>query len=773
MKKNDFCKEWQFAEQGNEKKPVILPHDAMLLSGREADAPSGSGEAFYRGGIYEYEKHFVVPEEWKDKRIVLQFEGIYQKVTVSVNGKELVSHSYGYTPFFVELADVLNYGAENVMEVVADNSLQPCSRWYTGGGIYRPVWLWVGEKDSVLPEEIKVTTLAINPAKVKVELNTKNVNSTIEILDGEKVIASWTGTSAEMEIPDAKLWSEETPHLYICKVGNTEVKFGIREISWSTKGLFINGKETLLKGACIHHDNGIVGAASFPESEWRRVKILKEAGYNAIRSAHNPISTAALDACDELGMYVMDEGWDMWYNHKTRHDYATDFMGHYEEDIEAMVARDYNHPSVIMYSIGNEVSEPARTKGVELAQKLADKFRSLDETRIITGGMNLSIIKGAAGGKGVYNEEEGGMNSDNSQSMQAMNSTVFNMVTSIVGSGMNKAANSDSVDKVVTPLLNILDVCGYNYASGRYPLEGKKHPERIVVGSETFPQDIAKNWAMVKKYPYLIGDFMWTGWDYLGENGLGAWAYSEDGKGFGKPWPWKLADTGAFDILGNPTAEVFWAQAAWDCLENPAISMQPINHGNKKPAKMTWRGSNGLPSYSYRGCEGTKGLVEVFTQADKVELFVNGKSVGKKKVKNCQAKFKVTYCPGEIKAVAYDAAGKKLGESLLKSSIGKLRIKAEVERPLTDSMVRYVDISLVGENNIVESNADQQLSVAVEGGTLLGFGSANPRTEEEFDTGSYETYYGKAQAMILLDEKKQACLTISGKGLDDVVIQIQ
>ena len=326
MNKIDFCKEWHFAEKGKEKTPVILPHDAMLLSGREANAPSGSGEAFYCGGVYEYEKKFYVPEEWTGKRIILQFEGIYQKAEVIINGKKAANHIYGYTPFKIELADIVNYGTENFIEIIADNSQQPCSRWYTGGGIYRPVWLFVGEKGGLLPEEIKVTTISIHPAKVKVELPTCETEKMIEILDNGNVIASGAGSQVTFEIADAKLWSEETPYLYTCRVGSTEVKFGIREIKWSPKGLFINGKETLLKGACVHHDNGILGAASFPESEWRRVKILKDAGYNAIRSSHNPISTAALDACDALGMYVMDEGWDMWYNHKTKFDYASDFI---------------------------------------------------------------------------------------------------------------------------------------------------------------------------------------------------------------------------------------------------------------------------------------------------------------------------------------------------------------------------------------------------------------------------------------------------------------
>ncbi len=480
----------------------------------------------------------------------------------------------------------------------------------------------------------------------------------------------------------------------------------------------------------------------------RRVKMLKDAGFNAIRSSHNPCSRALLDACDKLGVYVMDEAWDMWYNHKNKYDYASQWRENYKSDLLAIVSRDYNHPSVILYSIGNEVSEPARDEGVEAAKEMVSLLHEADPTRPVTGGFNLMIITSAKKGKGVYDENGGGRDESGDKAMAGMNSTLFNMVTNMVGTGMNKSANSKKADAAVSPVMDALDICGYNYASGRYPLDGKLHPDRLIFGSETFPQDIAKNWEMVKEYPYLIGDFMWTAWDYLGEAGLGAWGYTPDSKGFNKPYPWLLADTGAMDILGNPNGEMFLAQAAWGQLDAPKIAVQPINH-DTKPAKMVWRGTNAIPSWSWRGCEGKKAVVEVYTNQPTVELFQDGKSLRQKKTKLCKAVFKTAYHPGRLEAVSFDASGREMGRSALTSANGALRltVAAEVSEADTGEIV-YIPVAVTDENGVVESNADSAVAVTVEGGELLAFGSADPRTEDRFDAGKYTTYYGRALAVV-------------------------
>ena len=774
MNSNPFNQNWKFRKQGREEtQTVTLPHDAMIHERREPNGAGGSAHGFFPGGIYVYEKNFTAPAEWADKTVFIEFEGVYRNSVVSINGKSVGGRAYGYVPFRICADPLLNYGGENTITVTVDNSQLPNSRWYTGSGIYRPVNLIVGNKTHIEWQGVRVSTISYQPARIKVETESNGGEAVVEILDGDKVVASGRGASLELDIPDAKLWSDETPYLYTCYVTLAEhgqvvdevtQRFGVRKVEWNSKGLFINGKETLLRGGCYHHDNGILGAATFDKSEERRVRIMKEAGFNALRSSHNPTSRAMLEACDKYGMYLMDETWDMWYSHKNKFDYASNFEKDWREDIRSMIERDFNHPSVILYSIGNEVSEPAQEKGVKLAKEMVEYIHSLDRNRAVTGGINLMIISRSAKGKGIYKADGGRDDGGKQNAMGGMNSTIFNMITSMVGPGMNKGANGKKADVVTSPVLDALDIAGYNYASGRYPLEGKAHPDRVIFGSETFPQDIYKNWQMVKKYPYLVGDFMWTAWDYLGETGIGAWSYTPDGKAFDKPYPWLLADVGALDLLGNPNGELFLAQAAWGLLKKPAIAVQPVNHHGIKPAKSVWRGTNALPSWSWQGCEGNKAIIEVYADAATVELLLNGKSLGKKKIKDCKAIFKTKDPPGTLTAVAYDAGGQELSRNELKSASGSIRLVAEPEETAVKAgNIVYIPISLVGQNGVLERNADCKLTAAVENGELLAFGSANPRTEERYDSGNFTTYYGCAMAIVRAGQAGTVTLSVKNE----------
>ena len=784
MKKVDFNVGWDFKTKETSLKNLTLPHDAQLLDGRSADSPGGSGHGYFVGNIYEYEKRFTAPLEWQTKHIELLFEGVYRNTSVELNGKLIGEHAYGYTGFTVVLDDALKFDEENVLRVVVDNLKLPNSRWYSGGGIYRPVSLLIGEKNHIAWEGVRVTTESIRPAKVRVETEATGGEVSVEIRKDGTVVASQKGADVTIEVEDAKLWSCDTPQLYEAKVtlekdGVTvdEVveTFGIRKVSWDTNGFYINGVNTYLRGGCVHHDNGVIGAASYKESEWRRVRILKEQGFNAIRVSHNPASTEMLAACDYYGMYVMDETFDMWYVKKTKYDYGLDFHKCWKSDVAAMIKRDYNHPSVVMYSIGNEVSEPGKEDGVKQGKEIISFVKEMDTTRAVTGGMNLMIMGNYAKGKGQYDnaDKEPEKKGEKEEGKTKNASLFFNILATMIGPGMNKAGNSKKVDAVTSPILDALDIAGYNYANGRYPLDGKEHPNRIVVGSETFPYELGKNWDMVKKYPYLIGDFMWTAWDYLGESGLGAWSYT-GGMPFNRPYPWLLGGAGVIDILGNPDSSADYAKVVWKQRKTPAIGVRPVNHPGVRVSKSVWRGTNAIPSWSWKDCQGNKAEIDVFADASYVELFVNGKRIGKKKIKDYKAFFKTKYEAGEIAAVAYDENGVEIARSnLVTAKNATLQILPEKEA-YAPGEIAYVNIAVCDKDGVVESNDDRKVSLSVEGGELLGFGSANPCTEEDFTDGCYTTYFGRAQAIIRVGEGSEfKVITEDREGSAEKIVKIE
>ena len=756
---------WRYRKNGEDIwQNVTLPHDAMIHDKRDPASPGKDANGYFIGGVYEYEKRFTAPSDWAEKHLEVEFGGIYRNSKVYCNGVLVAQRPYGYVPFTAVLDDAIRPGEENVLRVVADNSELPSSRWYSGGGIYREVRLLTGEKAHIAWKGVQISTLSVHPeAEIGVSItseNTTGCEAFTEIFDGEVCVVSGRGTRLTLTIPDAKLWSEEYPSLYRYRTTlsrNGEVmdveegSFGIRKLSWSNKGLFLNGKRILLRGACIHHDNGVLGAAAFPQAEERKIRILKENGYNAVRISHHPASDALLAACDKLGVYVMDEAFDMWYKSKNPYDYARDFETWHLRDLEAMVRQDFNHPSVILYSIGNEVSEPAEPKGLQTAKEMIDYLHSLDANRAVTGGMNLMIMFLSSKGKGLY--DDGGLAAQQagektSTREKVSGSLFFNRMVSTMGKLVNAISNLDAAEKAASGVLNALDIPGYNYASGRYPKEGKRHPDRVLFGSETYPQDIAKNWAMVEKYPYVVGDFMWTGWDYLGEAAIGAWNY-EGTSLLNVAYPWLLSGAGAIDITGKPGAEAFYAATVWKQTEQPYLGVRPVKHSGKALMKSAWRGTNAIDSWSWHGCEGKEAFVEVYGRGSKAELSMNGKVIGIKTLRDYKACFKTRYEAGTLTVRILSKDGRETGKTELRSSVGapRLRLRTEEETVKPGDLV-HLHVEIVGENGEVEANADRPLILTIEGGELLGFGSANPKTEDSFDSGESHSYYGRALAVL-------------------------
>lgn len=762
MKKVLWNHDWTFENQRGISSRVTLPHDAMQSEGRAAGAPSGNSGAHYLGGTYTYTKRFQLTRQQAAGNVQVQFDGVYRRAAVSVNGHRCKEVSYGYVPFWVELTDFVREGTNEII-VEVDNSRQPDSRWYSGSGIYRSVWLWTGDRCRIEPCGIQITTKSIHPALVGVRVAHHGGEAEVEIWDGDRFVTKKNGDDLELEIPEAELWSDETPKLYRCHVllkkdqavtDEADQTFGIRLLSYDTTGFYVNGKRTLLRGGCLHHDNGILGACSLPEAEERRLRIMKEAGFNAIRCAHNPASGDLLEVCDQIGIYVMEEMWDMWYQRKSRYDYGHDFPKHWREDVEAVVKRDQPHPSVILYSIGNEVTEPYEEKGVELGKEIVALFHELDDTRPTTVGINMALLAMSAMGMGLYDK----VDEQTEEMAPAVNSTVFNETVSR-NNQLVLASCREDVDRLSTPILDAVDIAGYNYAAPRYPLDAKQHPKRVSVGSETFPHQLAATWKAMESCPYVIGDFMWTAWDYLGECSLGAWTAEPDGLAFAKPYPWKLADEGAFDLLGNPTGEALWAEAVWK--HKTSVGVRPVLHADHTLAKGAWRGTNAVPCWSFRGCEGRQAIVEVYTPGKTAALFLNGQQVGVSDTTDMRAMFTITYQPGKLEAVAFDEDGEECGRSCLQSAREEVHWNVNSESEiLWPGQTAYFTIALADADGVVEGNADEMLSLRVQGGELLGFGSAAPRTEAEFLDGIYPSRYGRALAVVRIQNGEKLRLTL-------------
>ena len=796
MKKLDFNRGWTVQKDGSDIiKTVDLPHDAMLYEERSKEAKTAGASAYFEPGKYIYKKQFTVPQEWQGQKVILECEGVYQNAIVCLNGKQLAERPYGYTDFYVDLTEDLAAEGENELVIVADNADAPNSRWYSGSGIYRPVWLHVGAEQSIAPQGIRVKTADAQTAEVEVCLNGEAEGLTIktQILDGDNVVAEGVGSPVVLTVLDAKLWSEEAPNLYRCCVtlekdgeivDSDEVSFGFRTLSWGADGLKVNGQEVLLRGACIHHDNGILGACAFADAEERRVRILKEAGFNAIRSAHNPMSKAMLDACDRLGMYVMDENFDMWLIHKNPFDYGKEkFTTWWKADTKAMIDKDYSHPSVLLYSIGNEISDLGMEAGQKICKEMADFVRSLDATRPVTLGINLMLATMVAKGKGMYgNGQEGEKEKKTgSQSMDSMpTSAFFNMLMNKMGGLMEMAAKGKGADKIVEKVCDFLDMPGYNYAAPRYLKEAKTWPERPFVGSETLPKALYGNWQLVKKIPQLTGDFMWTGWDYLGESGIGTVQYKD--KKTKKDVEEGLiisGGPGVIDICGKMRPEVGWNRIIWGLEKLPVIGVDPVDHADDFAAVSMWRGTDAVSSWSWPGCEGKKTNVVVYSDAAQVELKVGSKSYGKQKVKKDQAHFKkVVYEPGQITAIAYDDKGNRIGASSLMTAKEETVLSVIPEKQVLKANGQdlcFLDLRITDAEGTVKSSADQKLTITVEGaGTLQGFGSARPHMAETFVDAAHTTYRGYALAAIRAGyEAGEIKVTVSGDGLEAQTITLQ
>lgn len=780
----------------NSKVTVALPHDAMIREKRDKDCPAGAQSGFYPGGVYIYEKSFFAPEEWEKQDVVLEFEGIYGIAKVWINGALAKVNRNGYMGFSIDLKSWLCYGQENLIKIDVDNSNQPNSRWYTGAGIYRDVNLWTGKGVYIPHDKIKITTLVVNndAAVVEVCARLENTNrhaieseSKIELMyDGKTVAAekqkvvfyAEDSETIRIQIPVAHphKWTPETPDLYKCCI-KTYVKdemcdeytvdFGIRTLALDPiNGFQINGETVKLRGTCIHHDNGVVGAETFPEAEWYRCKRLKEAGFNAIRSAHHPMSRAMLEACDHLGMLVMDELTDMWNKSKNTYDFSDIFMQEATSWIDHMVDKDYNHPSVVIYSVGNEIQEAGTKQGAWINRTLCNRFHELDNTRFTTNALNglncagkrLRVIM-----KEVI--EKFGMDTQGSGSGGGSNA-LNSFMSLMSGEKGEFFAKHPLVSEALEECSQSCDIIGLNYLSGRYELEHELHPGKTVLGTETYPADIENLWNKVKKYPHVIGDFTWTGYDYIGEAGVGIFHYDEK-QNFTSIYPERLGYIGDIDLIGNRRPISFFREIVYGLTDQPYIAVERMEHAGQNASKTAWMFKDNISSWTWKGFEGKTACVDVYSSGDEVELFLNGRTLGRKPAgKDCHytATYEVAYEAGCLKAVAY-REGQMIGEYSINTAGAVTTLKTErVTENERDAA--YVKVWLTDDNGIKNAQETEKkiLHAEVTGnGVLEGFGSANPSSEEDYYSDTITTFDGCALAVVRwidLKSKEQALLRI-------------
>lgn len=777
-KSNSFME--MIVGSGSEPARVTLPHDAMI--GTERSPAGHAATAFFPSGSWEYTKSFEVSPDGEEGAVFLEFEGVYRDARVLVNGTLVAHRPFGYSGFTVQVDHLLRFGAPN--EVKVEARAHDDSRWYSGSGIYRSVWLHQGGRLHLVPGGLQLITPEIDDDVAVVAVSAEVRNQSIglrsavlrvEVLDADGTVvadAEAPVTTApgdvltarqRLIVPTPRRWGPDDPFLYTCRatllddgemLDEEATTFGIRALTVDPiRGLRINGEPVVLRGACVHHDNGLLGAATIGRAEERRVELLKEAGFNAIRSAHNPLSRPMLEACDRLGVLVMDETFDMWTQPKSEHDYALRFPDWWEADVEAMVRKDRNHPSVLLYSIGNEIPEAGTPMGARVGRGLAEKIRSLDSTRLVTEGISGLLV----GGSELFAQLAEGRHG--AAEVEPDKETGVNTAMTQIADRLNDLMRSPVVARNSAQTASYLDVVGYNYMESRLGTDGELYPNRVIVGSETHPAAIDTGWAAVRRHPHVIGDFTWTGWDYLGEAGIGRTVYGRSDGTPGMPsflgeFPWRTAWCGDIDITGHRRPQSYYREIVFGLRTDPYLAVQRPEHHDEVAAGTPWSWTDVVSTWSWAGHEGAAVTVEVYADADEVELVVNGQSVGRQpsgEKNRYRSAFETTYVPGVVEALAF-RNGAEVGRTAVRSAAVRVMLEATVDRSVINADsedLAFVTLRLVDEDGVLHVALDRRIEVEVDGpGVLAALGSANPATEEGFTGPSCTTFDGRALAIV-------------------------
>ena len=726
-------------------RQVSVPHDWSIEDRPDGSPPfdrnavSGQDAGYLPGGIGWYRRHLALDAREAAQTVQVRFEAIYMDADVWINGEHVAKHHYGYSAFTVDLTGKVHAG-DNVLAIRVDHA-DPSSRWYAGSGLIRPATLELLPPVHIEPDSIQVTTPVATSERGEVNAKLAIANDTANPQSVEVIsrIVSPTGRAvlqkdhrttlapgakateqASFELGEPALWSPDSPNLYVLEQtvrtadGVSDIRrtrFGIRTIAVdAVQGLRINGKRFVLRGGNVHHDNYMLGAAGLPDADARKVALMKAAGYNAIRSAHNPASQATLDAADELGMLVVDEAFDAWSRSKKAQDYARFFAQDWHADLDSLVLSGRNHPSVLFWSIGNEIPEQGTAPGIETARQMVARVRLLDTTRPITQAVS-----------------SGGRQSDGQ--------------------------------------FAVLDVAGYNYHAHEFADDHQRFPQRVMFTSESVPKDAFTYWRSVETMPWVLGDFVWTAVDYLGETGIGWMGYSQDWQKLG-PYPWHLAYCGEIDATGRKRPAAYYREVLWKSGIDPisAFVQQPPGTEDLPdrhlfpitPPHLDWSLDDVHPSWTWPGQEGKPLEVVVYAEYPEVELLLNGKSLGRKQVgvaTQYKATYQVPYSPGRLAAIGYRdgrAAGRwelrTEGEpAALRLSVDRTRFRANGEDLV------YVTAELIDADGvpIYAQNHDRAMSVEVGGaGRLAGAGNGDPHDASSFQSGRRRSFHGRLVAAV-------------------------
>jgi beta-galactosidase len=758
---------------------VLVPHDAVVSLDRVPDLAHGETTGYFPGGAFEYRRTLTVPVEWAGRQVQLEFDGVYRDAMVYVNGALAGQQAYGYSRFTVRIDPYLQPGQDNEIRVAC--RAHQDSRWYTGAGLHRDVTLVLKPPVHLVCDDLRVTTRELDDqALVEVAVTVANHSTVtvtrrvlVDLVDPDGAVVTQgtvpvtllpgaSGAVRQRLVVDQPLpWDVDTPHLYTARVhlrdGEEELDqeaatFGLRTLQVDARrGLRINGHPVKLRGACVHADNGPLGAVSLPRAEERRVALLKEAGFNAVRMSHHPAGAAFLDACDRLGMLVIDETFDMWTSSKSDFDYAFEFPQWWERDVEAMVTRAVNHPSVIMYSIGNEIPELGSPFGAVWSRRLAEKVRSLDPTRFVTNGVNgfVAMLDMVLPLMRSHREAAVDAPAEPTGGVNTMMDAFGAMMAGIQAAPQTTAATEEA--------FAVLDVAGMNYGDARYELDRELFPHRVILGTETWPGSIDRNWELVQGNNHVIGDFAWAGWDYLGETGIGRITYAgqDDGQGFSGGYPALTAYCGDIDITGHRRPASYYREIVFGLRRDPYIAVgRPENHGREIAVATAWAWNDVISSWTWPGFEGRTVSVEVYADADEVELLLDGVPLERTKVgatRAFRADFEVTYQPGELTAVAL-TDGIEVSRSSLRTAGEALALEVTADRQEVAGDGRdlvYLTLELTDRAGTLHPGRDRRVEIGIDGPAVLaGIASGNPVADEPLTGTACTTFDGRAVAIV-------------------------